>query len=78
MTKKKKKETDGVGHWKSIGPRLRNAFHRIMRFLSYNTFFLIGVCTDQFVPVGANLFFQWVKLSFPGLRVGRCNAGGCF
>ena len=31
MTKKKEKETDGVGHWKSIGPRLRNAFQRIMR-----------------------------------------------
>ena len=29
--------------------------------------FFISVCTDQFVLVGANLFFQWVKLSGPGL-----------
>ena len=57
MTKKKEKETDCVGHWKSIGPRLRNAFQRIMR-LSPTTHFLIGVCTEQFVQLVPTCFFS--------------------
>ena len=75
--KKKEKETDCVGHWKSIGPRLRNAFQRIMR-LSPTTHFFDWCLHRAICPVGANLFFQWVKLSCPGLWARRCNAGGCF
>ena len=63
--------------------RVSTTSHRLMVVHLCRTFFLlkkffISVCTDQFVPVGANLFFQRVKLSGPGLCVGRCNAGDCF
>ena len=49
--------------------RVSTTSHRVMIVHLCRTthFFLIGVCTEQFVTVGANLFFQWIKL--PGLAV---------
>ena len=47
-------------HESSVDDR---ALRRAILFLN----FFISVCTDQFVLVGASLFFQRVKLSGPGL-----------
>ena len=38
-------------------------------FVSYDPCFLVGVCTEQFVTVGANLFFQWIKLPGPAVAL---------